>query len=312
MDYLPEGGGSHHWQLTSEEGGLHFVTVDDLDDKPWLPGGPDSVFGGLRRALTTAAVLREAGLDFAVAPIPDSDGELVRRLDDRYAVSVFPFVTGRSYSFGTHDDPWLRGRALEIIAELHQATEVVRDVAGRHVPDFGYRDDLGGFLADPDRPWDGGPFSGSAHAVLAARAPDLARLVEGFDRLVAVTAPARADPVITHGEPHPGNLMLADGKVLLIDWDTSALGPPERDMSLIAGSGAAEIDRYCQLSGRELDPAGLTLYRLRWYLDDIASAVSMFRNRHRDTADTRRWRDSLRPQLAKLPGWLDRLDSGAA
>jgi spectinomycin phosphotransferase len=39
----------------------------------------------------------------------------------------------------------------------------------------------------------------------------------------------------------------------------------------------------------ELDPAVMTLYRLRWYLDDLASTVRMFRNPHRDTPDTRRW-----------------------
>jgi len=223
-------------------------------------------------------------------------------------VSVFPFLAGRSYSFGAHDDPWLRGVTLEMIAALHQATPAVRDVATRHLPGFGGRDDLEGFLADPGRRWDGGPFSESARAVVAPRAAELAELVAGFDDLVAVTAPARANPVITHGEPHPGNLMSVDGRVLLIDWDTAALGPPERDMSLLAdGSDTGDLDRYRTLTGRELDLEVLTLYRLRWYLDDVASAVSMFRKPHRDTADTRSWRDSLGPQLELLSSWLARL-----
>ena len=50
MEYVPEGGGSHHWRV-SEQGGLHFVTVDDLDDKEWLGGSRNAVFAGLRRAL---------------------------------------------------------------------------------------------------------------------------------------------------------------------------------------------------------------------------------------------------------------------
>jgi hypothetical protein len=39
--------------------------------------------------------------------------------------------------------------------------------------------------------------------------------------------------------------------------------------------------------------------------DDLASAIRMFRNRHRDTTDTRRWWQGLAPQLEQLPKWLD-------
>jgi len=46
---------------------------------------------------------------------------------------------------------------------------------------------------------------------------------------------------------------------------------------------------------------------LRWYLDDLASAIRLFRNRHRDTPDTRRWWDGLAPRLEQLPKWLDLL-----
>jgi spectinomycin phosphotransferase len=308
IEYLPKGAGSHHWRLASADGGPRFVTVDDLDNKPWLGSKRDAVFDGLRRALRTAAALRDdAGLEFVIAPIAGRDGDLVRRLDDRYAVSVFPLLDGHSHSFGGHDDPWLRGRALEIIAALHQSTPAVRDVALQHVPSFGERAELESFLADPCRSWDGGPFSEPTRTILATRAADLARLVAGFDRLVDATAPSRAHPVITHGEPHPGNLMSVDGRVVLIDWDTVALGPPERDMSLIARSDGEDLDRYRELTGRTLDPAVITLYRLRWYLDDITSAVSMFRNPHRETADTRLFLKLLPANLAELSGWLDRL-----
>jgi hypothetical protein len=46
------------------------------------------------------------------------------------------------------------------------------------------------------------------------------------------------------------------------------------------------------------------LYRLRWYLDDLASAIRLFRNSHLDTADTRRWWHGLVPRLEQLPVWL--------
>jgi spectinomycin phosphotransferase len=138
------------------------------------------------------------------------------------------------------------------------------------------------------------------------RTADLARLTAGFDRLADVTRPARADPVITHGEPHPANLMSVDGRLMLIDWDT-AVAPPERDVSLIATAGNEGVDRYQQATGRELDPAVITLYRSRWYLDDVARATRLFRNRHRDTPGTRRWWHGLAPRLEQLPRWLELL-----
>jgi spectinomycin phosphotransferase len=308
MEYVPEGGGSHHWKLTGDDRLCHFVTVDDLDNKDWLGDTRKAVFKGLGRALDTAAALRhEVGLPFVVAPIAARDGELLRRLDDRYTVSVFPFLAGRSYPFGPYTDARLRGLALDMIAALHQSTPAVRGRAPHHVPRFAGRGDLDAFLRDPDRPWDGGPFSEPARRLLVTRTADLAQLAGGFDRLAGIAAPARADRVITHGEPHPANLMSVDGRLVLIDWDTAALAPPERDVSLIATTSNEGIDRYQQATGRELDPAVITLYRLRWYLDDLASAIRLLRNRHRDTPDTRRWWHGLVPELEQLPGWLDLL-----
>lgn len=307
LEYLPVGGGSHHWLLAGEDGVRHFVTVDDLDGKDWLGGTRQAVSAGLGRALRTAAALRgRAGLEFVVAPVPDSGGKPLRRVDDRYTVSVFPFLNGSSFPFGCYPDEELRGQALAMIAVLHRSTPAVRDLAPVHVPGFTDRDGLDAFLLDPGRPWHGGPFSAGAQRLAAARAADIARLTAAFDRLVETTAPARADPVITHGEPHPGNVMRVDGRLVLIDWDTVALAAPERDIALVA-DGPADVDRYQEAAGRTVDPALVTLYRLRWYLDDVSSAVSMFRSPHRDTADTRRWRQSLAPLLEELPGWLEAL-----
>ena len=308
MEYVPEGGGSHHWKLTGDDGQPHFVTVDDLDDKDWMGDTRRTVFEGLERALGTAAALRyEAGLEFVVAPISARDGEFLRRLDDRYTVAVFPFLVGRSHPFGPYPDARLRGLALDMIAALHRLTPAVRGRAPHHVLRFGGRGDLTAFLLDPGQPWDGGPFSDAARRMLVPRSADLVRLVAGFDRLADITAPARSDPVITHGEPHPANLMSVDGRLVLIDWDTAALAPPERDVSLIATTGDKGVDRYQEATGRELDHAVITLYRLRWYLDDLASATRSFRNRHRDTPDTRRMFDGLVPLLEQLPSWLDLL-----
>lgn len=315
LEHVPEGGGSYHWKLVDEGGRLHFVTVDDLDDRDSIGDTRQDVFDGLGRAFAVAAALRdEADLEFVVAPIAARDGAILRRLDDQYAVCVLPFLAGRSYPFGPYPDARLRGLALDMITALHRSTPAVRGRTPQHVLGFGGRGDLNAFLLEPDRPWHGGPFSSAAHRLLATRATDLARLAAGFDHLADRTKPARADTVITHGEPHPANVMSVDGRLALIDWDTVAIAPPERDVSLIAAAGQQgvdsyqidryQIDRYHKATGRELDLAVIILYRLRWYLDDVASAIRIFRNHHRDTPDTRLWWNGLAPRLERLPEWL--------
>ena len=45
------------------------------------------------------------------------------------------------------------------------------------------------------------------------------------------------------------------------------LAPPERDLWWVLSDGGAPARRYAEAAGRVPDPAGLTLYRIRWALD---------------------------------------------
>jgi spectinomycin phosphotransferase len=306
LEYLPEGAGSHHWELTDGDGLRHFLTVDDLDNKDWIGGSREKVRDGLDRAYRTAATLRdEAGLRFVMAPIAARDGRFLRRVDDRYTASVFPFLAGRSHGFGRYADAALRGSVLDMICALHRSTPLVRTTAPRHVLRFAGREDLHAFLASPDQGWESGPFAEAARRLLVPHAAALAQLVMDFDRLVESTRRDRAHLVITHGEPHPANVMAVDGRLVLVDWDTVGLAPPERDVSVIVTAANEGIERYQQATGSALSPAVLTLYRLRWYLDDLGSAIGMFRNAHHDTPDTRLWRDGLSGHLDRLPEWRE-------
>lgn len=74
--------------------------------------------------------------------------------------------------------------------------------------------------------------------------------------------------------------------MLLIDWDTVGLAPPERDLwMVVSDSGGGDARRYTEATGRPVDPAALALYRIRWQLDDIAAFVHMFRATHHRTAE---------------------------
>ena len=304
MSYVPEGGGSHHWKVADSSGGVFFVRVDDLDDKDWLGDTRDAVFAGLGRALDTAGALRtEADLAFVVAPLRAVDGTLGRRLSARYAISVYPFLAGVSYPFGLYTDDGVRSAAMEMVIAVHSATPIVGHLAPPHVLRIGRREHLEAFLREPDQPWDVGPFGGPAHDLLAPHAATLAEVVRAYDDLVEATSGARSVIVVTHGEPHPANVMSVPDTLMLIDWDTVALAAPERDLWMVAFQGDDLLGRYEAVTGHHADPATMTLYRLRWYLDDIASAVQLFGSPHELTADTQRWSADLASRVQSLGSW---------
>ena len=97
LDYLAVGFGSHHWRTVASDGTRSFVTVDDLEADFRTTPNTDSALAALERAFRTANVLSDsAALEFVLAPLPDREGKVMRRLSDRYAVTVSPFVDGTS------------------------------------------------------------------------------------------------------------------------------------------------------------------------------------------------------------------------
>jgi spectinomycin phosphotransferase len=152
------------------------------------------------------------------------------------------------------------------------------------------------------RPWTGGgPFTEPARALLAGAAGPVRRGLDTLDRWASSPA-AAATPVITHGEPHPGNVirMAARGGIMLIDWDTVALAPPERDLWMVATGTGDELRRYTELTGRPVDATALVLYRLRWALDDLSCFVRDLRAPHRRTPGTKHAWQALEITIAQI------------
>jgi spectinomycin phosphotransferase len=289
LRYTAVGGGSYHWVVRDGESGRWFVTVDDLDDKPWLGHSRVTVLDGLRAAMDTALALRqEAGLCFVAAPIPALGGETVRPLDARYAIAVFPFLDGTSGRFGEEYPARRRRELASLLAALHQATPTLTrpPVARIGLP---MREALDAALGGLDEPWLGGPYCEPARELLIRTADQVRSLLARFDQLAERVA-ARA-AVITHGEPHAANIMRARTGTMLIDWDTAGLAPPERDLWMIASNTGEELRHYTAATGRAVDPAALTFYRLRWALDDISAFLARLRTARQRTADAEHaWR----------------------
>ncbi len=307
VHYAAVGGGSYHWVVEDVEGKRGFVTADDLDQKPWLGDTRESAFDGLGRAFDTAVALRDGGLGFVVAPIPTSRGETVRRIRPRHTIALFPFVAGQPGTYG-HYETAERAALLTMLAELHQATPAVSAVASRvdlHLPG---RRRLEAALRDLRQTWSGGPFSEPARQALARRASDVAELLALGDRLSVDVTSRRTDWVVTHGEPHGGNLMRTDESHVLVDWDTVALAPPERDLWMFVGDNGEEATTYTDATGHELDQVAVNFFRLRWDLADIAAFTDLLRSPHHHTEDTEKAYDALTFYVGTRDRWAALLE----
>ena len=284
MSYEAVGGGSHHWLLRSAGAGYRFLTVDDLGTKPWLGADHDSAFAGMEAAFGTARMLRASGLDFVVAPIPAADGAVVTRLDGRFSAALFPYVAGRVGIFGEEFGRRDRLELCELWAKLHNATTVVRDVAPRRSFDVPGRADLDDAVRDVDSQWNGGPYSERAREWLAANRDLVTTSLERYDRLAGEVA--NREFVITHGEPHGGNLIRTEDGLCLIDWDTVALAPPERDLWMLDDGTDAGLQVYTETTGHAIDRSALDFYRLAWLVTDVAAFTTALRRPHTDDGNT--------------------------
>jgi spectinomycin phosphotransferase len=250
--------------------------------------------------MDTALALRlEAGLRFVAAPRPAPGGETVRPLDSRYAIAVFPFLDGTTGRFGEDYPARRRGELAGLLATLHQATPALTrpPVARIGLPRRGALDAA---LGELDRPWLGGPYGEPTRELLIRTADQVRSLLASFDQLAERVAAREA--VITHGEPHGANFMQAGNGTMLIDWDTTGLAPPERDLWMIASSTGEELRHYTAATGRAIDPAALTFYRLRWALDDMSAFIPRLRAARQRSADAEHaWR-ALQETIAHASG----------
>lgn len=279
LEYAPVGFGDHHWIARGDAGRKWFVTVADLDAK--RGHGAHVAFRHLRAAMDTAVALREQGrLDFVVAPLRTAGGDTVHPLGPRYAVSVFPFLDRITDHVERSWNARERGAVLDLLAELHrQAPPPSVPVLDPALPLRGLLDSA---LDDAVR-WASGPFAEPARGLIRAHAPAVRRRLAEFDRLV--DGVGGNVPVVTHGEPHPGNLLWRRGRHVLVDWDTVGLAPPERDLWSVAET-PEDLDRYAEAAGRPADASALALYRLRWDLEETSLFIDWFRVPHERSADT--------------------------
>jgi spectinomycin phosphotransferase len=296
LTYRPVGFGSHHWLATDATGARLFVTVDDLRAKRRTADGTtDQAYARLTGALRTALSLRrDSGLDFVAAPIPAADGRVLERLSDRYSVVVHAFLGGRD---ATDDDV---PAILDCLVRLHRADAPAVLVDDFLLPD---RDRLTELIGRTGAPWSSGPYAERARALLTTHAAGVEVLLTEYDRLVVRAAAQPERMVVTHGEPDPGNTMVTPDGLMLVDWESALLAPPERDVWNLAEQGEWVIDGYQAASGVGIDREALALYRLWYDLAEIGGYLSLFHAPHRETEDAAESWTNLEYFLRPVERW---------
>ncbi len=299
IEYAAVGFGSHHWVAVDVAGSRRFVTVDDLA-RVSVSRNKEAAFASLSAAFETARSLRDSGLDFVVAPLPDVAGRALRRLGDSFSVTVFPFLEGGAGAFGSYPSEADRDAVRGVIDRLHQTPVEVAGIANREDFLLPSRPQLEVALAQLDRPWMAGPYSERTRQLLRGVEPDLRAGLRLFDTLADDVRSNRRPWVITHGEPHAANIVWTADGARLIDWDTVLIAPAARDLWMLEPPGRPGLP--------ETDPA-ILLYRLRWDLANIALFVAGFRVPHEDSADAAEsWRNLQRD--ARLnERWRDHLET---
>ena len=300
IDYAPVGFGSYHWHAWADEDPW-FVTVDDLvTGRSDLGTSPAERARRLAAALLSARALRDQGLAFVVAPMPTADGRILQIVQERWAVTVYPFVDGHSHQWGAYSRNADRRAVLELLVALHETSGTARDVAIQDDFAIPHRDDLSSSIADLSTTWTEGPYGEPARQLVDRHVASLDDRFTRYDRLAVSAAGDAERMVLTHGEPHAANTINTGSGMVLIDWDTALIAPRERDLWSLALEEPASLHHYATKASVPPMPELLELYRLRWDLTEISLYVALFRAPHTDTADTRTAWNGLRHSLQAL------------
>lgn len=311
LEYRAVGFGSHHWEVVEAGGARWFVTVDEpglrrVDERE----SAAQAQARLGAAVGAARALLNAGsrFEFVVAPVPSLDGQLLLNVGEGYCAAVYPLLEGESFPSGEYHDADHRAAVLRMLIEVHTAT----GEPGLGAPEddllIPLRAVLERALTEGGDAVPHGPYSVPLARLLATHQQALRSILSKYDELVDTALAPDAVPlhrVLTHGEPHAANTMLTLEGWKLVDWDTAAFAPPERDLwDLDAGDGSM-LRRYEKATGHRPRPDLLELYELRWDLAELARYAADFRRAHAEDANSAKaWetaQDSVRALAGRSP-----------
>jgi spectinomycin phosphotransferase len=278
VEHVPLGFGAHHWRASCAGRPVLFATLD----RP-RAGRPAERY---EQAYALAARLVGQGLDFVLAGRPTTHGSFTAPCSFGTVLSAVPWVDGVG---GRHTfrDEHERGATERMVDALHAVpTDTSMPRWTSAVP----ADLAASLTALVAEPWSAGPHGETARELVRAR---LAGVLASIEEHRTLLAEAWCDVdawVVTHGEPMPHNqLVTSSGQRYLVDWESVAVAPRERDLRPLVHGG----------SRRTVHPGRLRLFDLDWCLDEVDQYSRWFAGPHGDGEDDRIALNGLREELAR-------------
>ncbi|MEZ4518194.1 MAG: aminoglycoside phosphotransferase family protein [Chloroflexota bacterium] len=249
----------------------HAVTTD---------GAP--YFLKLRRGFDKAGVLvprllHERGSTNVIPPLPTGDNRLWTDLDE-YTVILYPYVAGHDgYDTELSDAHWLTfGTAVR---DLHDLS-LPSDLAGlipRETYTGRWRDLVRLHLSRLDGEYCD-PTAIDMAAYLRSKRDEVLRLVDRTEALAEALMAQPPELVLCHADLHAGNVLISQGQLYIVDWDTLLLAPRERDLMFPGGAQgfrghSPDEEEALFYQGYGLSPRNqqaLAYYRGERIVEDIA------------------------------------------
>jgi hypothetical protein len=135
-----------------------------------------------------------------------------------------------------------------------------------------------------------------------ARARALVRRAAGLPAASALLA--SLPPTLLHGDVHPGNVLVRDGRATLIDWGSSRVGPAALDLANLVTAGSPDVAGYARtwqrLTGQPL-AAAVIEQGYRWAALQLPVQYLPWTAGNRPTGDVEAALDRIEQALSQLP-----------
>jgi spectinomycin phosphotransferase len=265
----PVGGGADYnaraFRVTADDGTPYFLKVRRA------PAGEAS--------LLVPHFLHAQGLRQVLAPLAARGGALATRLQGADVI-LYPFRPGRNaMEAGMTPQQWTElGAAVRAYHSI-ALPERLRSLMPREAFSPRFRRAACGYLQRAlAGEYDQGAGRGLAEVLRRHRA-EIEHMLSRATRLADALAGGEPRPaVVCHADLHRWNIQVdAEGRLLIVDWDSLRLAPRECDLMFIGGriggdtgDTAEEPAFYRGYDGAPPDPAALAYYRYERILTDIA------------------------------------------
>ncbi len=236
----------------------------------------------LRRNFQPASVvvpylLAKQGIRNVIAPRATRAGELFVKFDDWFLL-LSPFVAGVSgWDVELTPGQWRElGRGLRALHTVELPETMACGVL-HETYNAGTRLQVRALLDEMQHSQTNDAISRELLRLAQEKRTVIVSLLRHADELSALLRQQPPRHCLCHGDMHAGNILLADDRLFIVDWDTLVMAPPERDLMFIGGSVGGcwnkpqEVQWFMQGYGpQSMDETALAYYRCERILQDIA------------------------------------------